>query len=193
MFNLINKKPKQPPSNSQVRLCKRLGLEITPKMSRADVSKLLEISLQQEKYKAIYDEIQREEDAEFEREERAEYGDEIVDELKKWEKICDLNTQYFLLFKYRGKIQCEIVEIENAEIVEDKKPSISLSLLLPKKHRDKDYEDGGYYIEWEREISLKSNQIMAIEALPAQIDIFDVKAYELARTRCEEIQSEQAD
>lgn len=193
MFGFLKKKPIQPPGNSQIKLCKRLGLEITPKMSRADVSKLIEDALQQEEYRAIFDEIEREREEEFECEERAEYGDEVVDELKKWEKLCDPDRHYIVVYKRGGKIQSDVVEFEYAEILELKKPSVSVSLLLPKTHRDADGEPGDYYIEWEREISLMPKQILLIESLPQQIDIFDMQAFELAKAKALKLQIEYAD
>lgn len=191
MFAFFRRKPKQPPGNSQVKLCARLGLEIAPKMSRSDVSELIADALQQEKYKAIYDEMQREKEEEMEREDRAEYGDEIVDELKKWEKICARRTHHIALFKHRGKTICEVIEFEGAEIVGDRKLSIKLDMLLPKTHKDKDDEFlGSYSIEWEKEVSVKPDQILALETLPGEIDIYDTESYEVARARCDELLGE---
>lgn len=191
MFAFFRRKPKRPPSNSQVSLCDRLGLKITPKMSRSDVSGLIERALQQEKYRAIYDEIQRERDEEVDQEERAEYGDEIVNELRKWEKICDLRTHHIVLFERRGKTICEVVEFESAEIVGDRKLSIELGMLLPKIHKDKDDEFIGVYsIGWEKEVSVKPDQILALETLPGEIDIYDTESYEVARARCDELLGE---
>lgn len=193
MFAFFRRKPKQPPGNSQVRLCDRLGLTIAPKMSRSDVSKLIERALQQEKYRAIYDEIEREREEEYDREERAEYGDEIVDELRKWEKICALRIHHIALFKHRGKTICEVIEFEVAEIAGERKYSIKLGMFLPKIHKDKDDKIlGTYSIEWEKEVSVKSDQILAMETLSGEIDNYDTESYEVARARCDELLGEQA-
>jgi len=156
-------------------------------MYREDVSMLLSDSLKQEKYKKIYDEIQRERDEEFEKEDRETYGDLLVDELKKWEQYCDVNNQYILVFKRGGKVQYEIAEFETAEIVGENKYSIQLGVLLPKRHKDKDTGD---YIEWEKEVNLKPNQVLKIEALSEPIDMFDLETYEATKTKCEAMASE---
>jgi hypothetical protein len=187
MFSLFRKTPKKPPSRSQIELCARLGIEITPKMGQEDISKLLSESLQKEKYKKIYDEIQRERDEQFEKEEREEYGDEIVDELKKWEKYCDVYKQYYLIFKRGGKVQSDIAELESAEIMGEKKYYIQLGILLPKLHKDKDTGD---YLEWEKEVTLKPEQILKIEELKEPIDMFDLGAYETAKKKCESMATE---
>jgi len=178
MFNFFKKKPektKEPQSRSQVDLCKRLGLEITPQMGREEVSTLLSVSLKKEKYIKIYDEIQKEQNDKFEKEDRDEYGDEIVDELKEWEKYCNVDKQYILIFKRGSNIKCEIVEFESAEIVGDKKYSIQLSILFPKVYKDK---DTGNYLEWEKEVNLKPKQVYKIEELNKTIDMFDLEEYE---------------
>lgn len=187
MFSLFKKKPQKQPSRSQIELCDRLGLEITPKMGREDVSKLLNVSLQQEKYKIIYDEIQRERDEEFEKEDRETYGNKLVDELKKWEKYCDTYKQYFLIFKRGSKVQYEISEVESAEIMGEKKYFVQLGILLPKLHKDRDTGD---YLEWEKEIVLKPNQILKIKELSEPIDMFDLETYESAKKQCELMASE---
>lgn len=147
MFGFLKRKPVQPPSRSQVSLCERLGLEITPKMGREDVSRMLATALQQDKYKKIYDEIQREKEAELEREDRETYGDDLVDELKGWESRCDPYKQYLLVFRRGKTVQCDIVELEAAEIAGDKKYFVQLSFLRPKQHKER---DTGTYYEWEK-------------------------------------------
>ena len=188
MFSFLKKKQKKQqkqPGRSQIELCKRLGLEITPKMNRGDVSKLLSVSLKQDKYKKIYDEIQRERDKVFEKEDREIYGDKIVDELKKWEQYRDPYKQYFLIFKRGGKVQYEIAEIESAEITGESKYLIKLGILIPKIHK----EDFGDYIEWEREITLKPNQVLKIEELAEPIDNSDLETYKAAKRKCQTMAS----
>lgn len=186
MFNFFKKKPQKPPSKKQFDLCEQLGLEVKPKMSREDVAKLLEVSLQQEKYKKIFNEIQKEREDECEEEDRAMYGDDLYDELKKWEQYCDPYKQYILLFKRGGKIQADVVEFETAEIIGEKKYSIQLGILLPKLHKDRD----GDYIEWEKEITLKPSQVLKIEQLMESIDMFDIETYKEIKTKCEAIANE---
>lgn len=156
-------------------------------MSREDVSWLLETSLQQEKYKKIYDEIQKEREADFEKEDRATYGDDLYEELKKWEQYCDQYKQYILIFKRGGKIQSDIAEFETADIIGDSKFSIQLGIILPKLHKDKDTGD---FLEWEKEVTLKPNQILKIELLTESIDLYDIEAYKEAKTRSDVIASE---
>jgi len=190
MFSFFKKKlkkTKKSPGRSQVELCKRLGLVITPKMCRDDVSNLLSASLKQEKYKKIYDQIQKERDKEFEKEDRKIYGDTLVDELKEWEKYCDVNKQYILIFKRGSKVRCEVVEFESAEIVGEKKYSIQLGILLPKLYKDK---NTGNYLEWEKEVNLKPKQVYKIRALVTPIDMFDLEAYEDVITKHEAMVSE---
>ena len=187
MFSFFKKKPLERPSKSQVLLCERLGLQIQPKMSRKNVSKLLERSLRQDKYKRIYEEIQREREEESEKEERATYGDDIYDEQKKWESYCDPFRQYLMVFKRGGKIQSDVVELESADIVGEKRYSIQLGVLLPRHQKDR---DSGDYIEWVRDVSLKPDNVLKFEALPKPIDMFDVESYVTTKTRCNALADE---
>jgi len=187
MFDFFKKKPSKPPSRNQVVLCERLGLVITTKMSREDVSKMLEVALEEEKYKKIYNEIQKQREAGSEKEDRTKYGDRLVDELKQWQRYCDPHKQYILIFKRGQQVQYDVVEFETAEIVGECKYSIQLGILLPKMHKDKDTGD---YFEWEKELILKPSQVLKIEPLADAIDMFDVKTYQETKARCETIADE---
>jgi hypothetical protein len=187
MFNFLKKKPATRPSRNQVVLCERLGLESTAKMSREDVSRMLEVALQQEKYKQIYDQIQKAKEAEFVKEDRATYGDTLIDELEKWQRYCDPHKQYILIFKRGQQVQFDVAEFETAEIIGGSKHSIQLGVLLPKLHKDKDTGD---YLEWERELNLKPSEVLKIERLADAIDMFDIKTYQETKARCEAIANE---
>ena len=186
MSNIVEKKSSGSPSRSKVELCKQLGLEISNEMNQDDVLKLISEALKQPRYKEIYEEIQRQKFAEIEKEEREIYGDVIYDELKKWEKLCDPYKQYILVFKRGSTIHADIVEFETADIIGENKYSILLGILLPKVHKDRD----GDYIEWEKAVNLKLDQIIKLEKLIESIDLFDIEKFNEIKTKCNLLVSE---
>jgi hypothetical protein len=196
MSSFFKEKPIKPPSISQIELCGRLGLEITPKMGYEHVSSMLRKSLKEEKHKNIYDAIQEEHNEQFEKINREEYGDKIVDELKKWETYCDVNKQYYLIFKRGGELVFDIAEIASAAIFGEKTVGektvgektvgtamfcVQLGIRLPKARNER---HAGDYVEWEKQITLKPEQILRIEALEEPIDMFDLSAYVTAKNKC---------
>lgn len=142
------------------------------------------VSLRQDKYKRIYEEIQREKEAESEKEERAMYGDDLYDDQKRWERYCGSDQQYLLVFKRGGKIQSDVVEFASADMIGEKKFSLQLGVLLPKRHKD---NDSGDWVEWEKDIILKPGHVLKIEALSKPIEIFDVERYQDTKARCDEM------
>ena len=182
MFNIFKRKQKKTPSRNQVKLCEQLGLKIYPKMGQADVSKLLGEALQQEKYKAIYDSIQLERERKFEKEDREEYGDEIVNELKSWEAKFNSDSHFYLVFKRGKTIHYDIAELESADIAGSNKYYIELNFQFPKRYKDKVFGD---YVEWEKDITIRAHQVLKIQSLNRFIDGGNIKEYESAKMQCE--------
>lgn len=182
MFNIFKRKPKKTPSRNQVILCEQLGLKISHQMGQADVSKLLGEALQQEKYKAIYDSIQLEREKKFEKEDREEYGDKLVNELKSWEAKCNSNSHFYLVFKRGETIHYDIAELESADIAGIKKHYIELNFQFLKRYKDKVFGD---HVEWEKDITIKAHQVLKVQSLNRVIDGGNIKEYESARVQCE--------
>ena len=183
----VSSKSGRPPSLNQSQTCKRLGLEIAPAMNYEEVKQCIEVSIKQEKYKVLYDEIQREREAELEKEDRLTYGDMLYADYKKWKKYRDPYAHYLLVFKRGTSVQAEVVEIDGVEIVGAAQYTLQIDILLPKFHKDK-YTDE--WIEWEKEVRLKSSQILKIERLPKQIEMNDLNAYHAAKEKCNELARE---
>lgn len=101
---------------------------------------------------------------EYDREMREQYGDELMDDFCKWEKIAnDGASQYLMVFRRGREVVVEVVEmVDSPEIVEAKSPYIKLSLLLPKKERQ---EKDMYSLEWEKEIEVRSSNVLHVQKL----------------------------
>ena len=125
--------------------------------------------------KAIEDAYIQEQNRLFEQEERAEYGDTLIDERNKWESYCKPGQQYFITYKKGKTTRSDLIEFERAEISETAKPYIQLEALLPKIHKPRGEDP---YFELEKEIILKPNQIIELRKLDPPIDMFNVEQYE---------------
>ena len=114
--------------------------------------------------KQVQDEARNEVDEEYDREMRAQYGDDLMNEFHRWEKISnDVESQYMMIFRRGKEVVVEVVEIgDSAEIVDGRAPYIRLSFLLPKKERhDKDY----FSLEWDKEMEIRSSSVLHIQKL----------------------------
>lgn len=180
-------KSNKPPSTNQIEICSRLGLEVSAMKNYDDVKKYIEISLKEEKYKLLYDEIQRERESKLEAEDRATYGTELYEEYRKWEKYRESSVHYLLVYKRSSNLYADVVEIDGVELVGDGKYKLKIEILLPKLHKDKHTDD---WIEWEKELTLTPGQILRLEPLPMPIDMFDLEGYRSAKTKCDELAKE---
>lgn len=173
---------KYPPTKSNKEICERLGLQIQPNMGNKDVYFLIQDAIKDPRYKALYDQLNQEKAAALEREEREEYGDELYEEIQKWEKLCDVRKHYAAVFRQGKSIKFDILELEQVEIEGTNASTLKVEALRPKKYRDREIGD---YLEWEKEIRLKPKDILILKALPKQLDIYDVSGYEKLLRVCE--------
>lgn len=188
MFNFFKRKPVapiKPPTKTQIEVCERLGLNVKPDMSSHDVWQLVEDAKQKPEIKKLYDAYVAEQNAFLEAEDRDVYGDAIVDELKKWEKVCDGN-QYITVFKKGRTLSSDILEFEFANIEGEQKHYVKIEGLRPKIYKPRDESP---YIEWEREISFRSEQILELIKLPKKIDMFDIDEYERTLLKAKEVEA----
>lgn len=175
----------KPPSKKQLEECERLGLEVKPNMSSHDVWQLVQDAIQKPEIKKLYDAYISEQNAIFEANDREEYGDALVDELNKWKKVCDCK-QYLAVFKKGKTLVSDVLEFECANIVDDQKPYITIEGLRPKIYKPRNESP---YIEWEKEISFRSAQILEIKKLPQSIDMFDIDEYEKMLLQAKEMEA----
>ena len=166
---------KYPPSKSKLKICERLGLKVIPDMGNCDVHFLIEKALENPETKKIYDQYQKEQDAKIEKEEREEYGDELYEEMTKWEKICVPGKHYGLIFQRGKNTISDVVEFEEVLVEGKSKLFLKVGLLLPKRYKNKSEGD---HIEWEKEVKIKPSQILFMEEFHESIDIFDVQRYD---------------
>lgn len=175
-----SEKPFYRPSKSKIEECKRLGLEIKPSMSNHDVWKLLEEAKKGPKIKKLHDEYIAEQNAICEAEEREEFANDVVDEQKKWAKLCLVGVQHIVIFKKGNALEAEILEFEGANIQGESKHYVVIEALKPKFYKPRGESP---YIEWAKEINLRPQQIIDVFTLPTPIDLYDIRAYEDALSK----------
>jgi hypothetical protein len=140
-------------------------------------------AIEKEPFKSKYDELLRSE-AEMERWEREEYGDEIYDLYREWEALCDPFKQYLIVYRRGKKILSEVVELESAEVVGTGRHRVELHLLLPKIRRDRELGDS---VEWEKEGRTTPDKVLFIAERSSKVDIYDVPGYRHAKEECERL------
>lgn len=175
----------KPPSKNQLEECERIGLEVKPNMTSRDVWQLVQDAIQKPEIKKLYDAYISEQNAILEADDRDEYGDALIDKLNKWKKGCD-GKQYLVVFKKGKTLDSDVLEFECANIVDDQKPYITIEGLRPRIYRPRDESP---YIEWEKEISFRTTQILEIKKLPQSIDMFDIEAYEKMLLHAKEMEA----
>lgn len=160
----------QPATSEQIQLCEKIGIPIQSGLTREQADELISKAKENPKYLTRFQQLQNELnqqlDEEEDRELREKYGDKIVEEFRRWEQMYDTN-QFLIVFKRGKSIVVEIAEFNNEpEIMYDKKPYISISLLTPTKER---VDKGEYELNWEKELQIRSEHILHIQKLDTSL------------------------
>jgi hypothetical protein len=174
------------PSKAQLEECERLGLVIKPGMSSRDVWQMVRDAKEDPRIKALDDAYHAQQMAIQEAEDREEYGDVVVDNYKRMEALCRVGVHHLVVFKKGKQVDADVLEFERASIEDENEKRIYVAVegLRPKiyKHRGE-----SPYIDWNKEIVLKSEQILEVETLPKPIDMFELGDFEKALDRADQL------
>lgn len=77
-----------------------------------------------------------------------------------------------------------MVEFDSVEIEDDAKPYVKIGILRPKVRKPR---DESHYIEWEKEVNLKSNQILHCRGLKTEVDMHDLDRFEKELNNAKEL------
>jgi len=174
----------KPPSKKQLEECERLGLEVKPNMSSREVWQLVKDVLKDPKYKKLYDKYIAEQNAICEAEEREEFGDAVVDEQKKWQKLCSPRLHHIVVFKKDKTLYADILEFESANIEGENEYHVKIEGYRPKIYNPHGEDPR---IEWIKVISFRPEQIFEVITLPNQIDIYAIDDYKNALKKAKEL------
>lgn len=174
----------KPPSKAQLDECARLGLTVKPGMTSRQVWQLVQDALKRPDVKARYDALLAEKAAIAEAADREEFGDALVDERKKWEALCD-GGPYLVVFKKGATVEADLLEFDQASIEGEKKPFVKVEAMRPKVYRNP--HDSSPHFDFERAVSLKPAQILAVEKVPVAIDMFDLDAFDRWQRKAQEL------
>ena len=158
---------KQPPTSDQVELCDKVGVPLALGTTRGQAETIITEAKNNPKFAAKFqqldEELQRESEAEEDREQREKYGDKLMEEFYRWEEIAsECYDQYVLVFRRGKSIVVEVVEFDTAEIIDAAKPYINLSVRVPEKEKlDRNY----YVFSWEKEVEIKAGNILHVQKL----------------------------
>ncbi|MDD2337730.1 MAG: hypothetical protein PHD01_14300 [Geobacteraceae bacterium] len=183
------KSPEQPfkhPSKVQLEECKRLGLIVKPGMSSRDVWQMVRDAKEDPRIKALNDAYHAQQRAIQEAEDREEYGDVVVDKYKRMEALCRVGVHHLVVFKKGKQLNADVFEFERASIEDENEKSIYVMVegLRPKIYKPRGESP---YIDWNKEIILKSEQILEVETLPKPIDMFELGDFEKALDRANQL------
>ncbi len=163
----------QPATPEQVTLCERVGIPFQANTTRGQADELIAKAKSNRKYQAAFQQLQEEkqkqQEEENDREMREQYGDKLMNEFYKWEKIeNDTRNQFLIVFK-RGKgVVVEIAEFNSGpDIIDGKKPYVSISLLTPVKEK---IDKGEYSLGWEKEVQIRSEDILHFQKLTTDLN-----------------------
>lgn len=148
------KPPADPPTERQLRYAKKLGIAVTPVMSKDEVSAAIgaaeranpQLAKQREHIKA--------------RAREREFGPELIAEELRWNEFAD-STEYMLAVYRHGKeIVVDVLRVNEAFI--NKRGKLVLGVEAPKLVKDRHIGD---YLDWDRSLQLPRDKLLHYEPL----------------------------
>ncbi|MCA9094108.1 MAG: hypothetical protein KDA68_11515 [Planctomycetaceae bacterium] len=156
MFGFFKKKQHSddPPTEKQLRYAKKLGIAVTPTMSKFDLSSA--ISELERKDPVLAEKRERRKRAIRER----ELGKDIVEQEEKWNRFAD-DIGYMLAIYRRSKDVVVDVLLVNQGVITDR-GKLKISVSSPRWIKDKEIGD---YLEWDKEFELAVESLLFYEEL----------------------------
>ena len=159
MFGLFGKRPANdppddPPTEKQRRYAAKLGIKVTPTMSKQDLSAAIADAERKNPKAAAQREV-----AKTKARER-QFGKEVVDEEARWNRFAD-EVGYMLAVYRRGKeIIVDVLLVNEASI--NDRGKLILGVEAPKVVKDRHIGD---YLDWDKHIELPVDSVLHCEPL----------------------------
>ena len=151
-----------PPTQRQIQYARTLGIEVTPGMSKREVSAAIDLAVrarprpEKERQFALEEQRQREIAKRI-----AKFGEEVLALERQWEQYAE-TTEWMLAVYNRGKDNVvDVLRVNGASARED--GHIELDVTSPKLVRDRDDGDS---MEWNQQFLLRLDDLLHHEPLP---------------------------
>ncbi len=155
MFGFFKKKPpSDPPTEKQLRYAKRLGITVTPSMSKDDVSAAIGAA------ERVNPRLGQDRERVKAKARERKFGPELIAEEERWNQFAE-TTEYMLAIYRHGKaIVVDVLRVNEAWINERGK--LVLGVAAPKVVKDRHIGD---WLDWDRHFELSREKLLHFEAL----------------------------
>ena len=163
---LFGRKPKEPARAKQFGYAKKLGIEVTSKMSKADVSHAIaNAERKNPKLKRQREHVNRSKYVK-------KHGKELVEAEDRWNQFAE-STEYMLAIYVRGKSTIvDVLRVNGAFI--DGRGKLQLEVEAPKLYRDRGIGD---YLMWETDQKIVVDKLLHYEPLHRDFDDERINVY----------------
>ena len=181
MLNFFRRKPIDPPTAKQAAHAKKLGITVTPKMSKSDVSNAIasaeNANPKLQKRRAAYETKQQAlADAEYDK----AYTPEVRAAEKHWGNLADSDAFILAVYRKGKETVVDALQVYDTDLTGTKKFKLKLLMMAPKLRKDKYIGD---YLEWEREFSIPFERLLHYELLPSNFENLGIPGYQRAINR----------
>ncbi len=175
MFGFFKKKITYvPPTQKQIAYAKKLGIIVTPAMSKYDVSEAIDkVLAANPKLLRQREHIKEKMQAKY----YQECGPELIAAEKKWRELSEKVCYIIAAYEYRKETIVDVLLVEDAYIEGDKNRDVKLALASPKLIKDK---IAGDYLEWDKSFELPLRKLLYYEPLYADFSLAGIEDYKKA-------------
>ena len=177
MFGLFRKRPPyDPPTDKQLRYAARIEVQVTPDMSKSDVSAALaEVERRNPKVAA-----QRERVKVKAREQR--FGPELVEQEARWNRFADASEFMLAIYKRGKEMVVDVLRVNEAFITD--RGRLKLGVAAPKLLKDRYI---GEHLDWDRNFELPVESLLYHEPLQKDFYEHDSEGFAAANRKYQQI------
>jgi hypothetical protein len=169
MFGFFKSKNVDPPSERQLNYARKLGIAVTSRMSKADVSDAISIAEQKNPNARLQREhINRKQAARAEEKWASECGPELLGTKEQWSRFGEQGGFILAIYRRGENTIVDVLQVNDAFIDGARKKKLKLCVASPKVIKDRDIGD---YLGWERDFELDVDKLLYYE--PLQVDFED--------------------
>jgi hypothetical protein len=167
VFGFFKKRPPaDPPTDKQRRYAAKLGIDVPPTMTKAELSDA--IADAERRNPALAEQRERVKSKVRER----KFGKELVEEESRWNRFADEGGYMLAVYTRRKETIVDVLRVNEAFI--DDRGKLKLGVEAPKVVKDRDIGD---YLDWDKHFELPIESLLYHEPLDPEFYSHDAEGY----------------
>ena len=166
ILDFFKKQTIEKPTDKQLKYASKLGIKVTSKMSRLDVSNAISL------FEKKNPQLKRQREHIKEKQRSNKYGQEIVRLEAWWNEFAEDKEFMLAIYRYKSDVVVDVLQVNGADI--DNAGKIVLEVCAPKLLNDRHI---GKYLDWDRAFELSLVKLLHYEPMNKNFCNEEIEVY----------------